>query len=162
MAEAEKEEEERRKIGAKTKVSIYSYLNTKSKERLDAFLSQASGPTPGLPMPPPSKKEPSAPLPVYSVPTKVAEAALKGFMPFGNDLPKQARYKRFLEDIIEKSKSKESSDNKDPPKKLTDDEANETREFSKAAMIYRPLSNMIASRFTNETGEVSAEKEELV
>ena len=92
----------------------------------------------------------------------MAEAALKGFMPFGNDLPKQARYKRFLEDIIEKSKSKESSDNKDPPKKLTDDEANETREFSKAAMIYRPLSNMIASRFTNETGEVSAEKEELV
>jgi G patch domain-containing protein 1 len=153
-ANQEKEEGEKMKTQ-----SIFSYLNSKNKERLEAFISQASTTsisTSNLP-----KKEAQAPLPIYSVPTKVAEAALKGFMPFGNDLPKQARYKTFLEDIISKSKNEEPL--QDSLKKLSNDEANETREFSKAAMIYRPLSNMISSRFSNETGlDVKSEKEELV
>lgn len=130
--------------------SIFSFMSLKDKERLDQFIAKANS----KPISKLNKTSESAPLeppPIYTVPVKVAEAALKGFMPFGNDLEKQSRYRKFLQDIVDRSNSDESS-NKDLPK-LNHDEAFETREFSKAAMIYRPLSNMIASRFTNETGQ---------
>ncbi|KAJ3372179.1 hypothetical protein HDU91_004114 [Kappamyces sp. JEL0680] len=132
------------------KQSIFSFLTLKNKERLDAFVSRAST------IPPKrtsqtAPEKPNAPPPVFTVPTSIAEAALKGFMPFGNDIPKQERYKQFLLDIVTKATSTAALDPAEG--KLTDEQAFETREFSKAAMIYRPLSNMIASRFTNETGK---------
>ena len=129
--------------------SIFSFISLKNKARLDTFISKASAPA-AVPVP-------KAPLPVYTVPTKVAEAALKGFMPFGADPDKQTRYKTFLQKILDDSKLAVAPEKRE----LEDAEAHETREFSKAAMIFRPLSDMISSRFTNETGK-DKEEEKVV
>jgi hypothetical protein len=122
--------------------SIFSFISLKNKERLDSFISKASSTSSPVVVP-------KAPLPVYTVPTKVAEAALKGFMPFGADLDKQTRYKNFLQKILDDAKLEIAPEQAT----LNDAQAHESREFSKAAMIFRPLSDMIASRFTNETGK---------
>ena len=87
-------------------------------------------------------------LEIHTVPTKVAQGALLGFKPFGNDLEKQARYTTFLQNIVDKSESNEPMQER--AKEMTEQEAAETREFSKAAMLYRPLAEMMSQRFTSK------------
>lgn len=80
-----------------------------------------------------------------TIPTDVALAALKGFMPFSDNLAKQSRYKKYLEKMANQNTEIFVD------KSLTvDEQAHEGLEFSKAALIFRPLSNMMSSRFTSE------------
>ncbi len=143
------------------KSSIFSFLSVKSKERLSSFAKKASFIQSVKSKEEEENSKPSGPPLIYTVPTKVAEAALKGFMPFGNDLPKQNRYRLFLQEILEKAKAETADGKQLPIPKMSDEAAHETREFSKAAMIYRPHSNMIASRFANETGKDVTAKEDV-
>ncbi|KAJ3046113.1 hypothetical protein HDV00_003863 [Rhizophlyctis rosea] len=121
--------------------SVFSFLPIKEQDRLQQFIERATAQK--------EKKEESAakkegpPL----VGKDVAEAALKGFMPFGNDIEKQRRYKRFLE-----VQAGVAIDYIDPPMHLSArDRDHEPTEFAKAAMLYRPLSTMMASRFTSSS-----------
>ena len=88
--------------------SIFSFISLKNKERLDSFISKASKPT--------KIEVAAAPLPVYTVPTKVAQAALKGFMPFADNLEKQSRYKSFLEKIVQDSNQDNNNVDVEKPK----------------------------------------------
>jgi hypothetical protein len=81
------------------------------------------------------------------VPKDIALSALSGFMPFADDMKKRDRYIEYLRFMAEEIKELPL-----PPSHLTKEEIDhEPVEFSKAALIYRPLSKMMASRFTSST-----------
>ncbi|CAG8501076.1 6427_t:CDS:10 [Ambispora leptoticha] len=90
----------------------------------------------------------------YTVPPKfvipkvekdVAMAALRGFIPFGDNLPKQTRYKQFLEYQAGLSQVELRL----PEDYTVDEFSKELDDFAKAARIFRPMSSMIASRFAS-------------
>ncbi|KAJ3055311.1 hypothetical protein HK097_010890 [Rhizophlyctis rosea] len=127
--------------------SVFSYLPIKEQDRLQQFIDKATAQ---------KQKGQETVAEKAGVPVvgkDVALAALKGFMPFGNDLEKQRRYRRFLEVQAELA-----TDYIEPPKHLNaTDRDQEPREFAQAAMLYRPLSTMMASRFTSSS-EMAPEK----
>ncbi|KAJ3149534.1 hypothetical protein HDU86_006939 [Geranomyces michiganensis] len=125
--------------------SVFSYIALKEQDRLQNFLSQ----TAAKPRADEAKKEEQA-APGPKVEAATALAALKGFMPFGNDAGKQMRYRTFLQ--VHAGLAKEYAPS---PKHLTPrDIAHETLEFSKAAQIFKPLSSMMAARFTSASSAI--------
>ncbi|KAH6583812.1 hypothetical protein BASA60_001248 [Batrachochytrium salamandrivorans] len=118
--------------------SVFSYISVKSQDKLQDILDQTSRSKFES-----AKKEHDEE--VLHVPKDVALAALKGFMPFGNTLDKQDRYRRFLQ----VKAGLETTLSAPLPSQTARDISHEILEFSKAAMIYRPLSSMMASRFTS-------------
>ena len=81
----------------------------------------------------------------------VAEAALSrgasGFMPYGDDEGKRQRYRRYLEYQV-------GSNPTIPEKAITtskEDWLKELREFANCALIFKPMSGMMATRFTSST-----------
>ncbi|KAI8915464.1 hypothetical protein DFJ77DRAFT_462764 [Powellomyces hirtus] len=125
--------------------SVFSFLPIKEQDRLQEFIDKAAR-TRGNSAVAGSNEDKTAPKDAGpKVDKDTALAALKGFMPFGNDMPKQQRYRRFLE--VKAGLAAEYAAN---PKHLTrQDIAHEKLEFSKAAQIFKPLSSMMASRFTS-------------
>ncbi|KAL7750811.1 hypothetical protein RI367_003768 [Sorochytrium milnesiophthora] len=76
---------------------------------------------------------------------QVAEAALRGFIPFQQDVTKQARYRRYLEVC-----AGQKSDYMAHPDGLESDAAErEYQEFHKAAQIFQPMSGALAMKFTS-------------
>ena len=80
-----------------------------------------------------------------------AEAALQrgrsGFMPYSEDEEKRARYSYFLE-----LKAGLASNLPERPRGMgTDEWAKELREFKSAAEVFRPISGLMASRFTSSS-----------
>lgn len=88
---------------------------------------------------------------VPSLDKEIAEAALSrgtgGWMPYSDDEKKRARYRGFLElraglrDTLPERASGVS----------TDDWVRELQEFAHAARVFRPITGMMASRFTSST-----------
>lgn len=117
--------------------SVFSYISVKDQDRLQAIIDKTSKTKHE------SQKEPDAPVEQPTVSKDVAAAALKGFMPFGNDLPKQERYKRFLQ----VKAGLETATVVTPTTMSSREASHEVIEFTKAALIYRPLSGMMATRF---------------
>ena len=81
----------------------------------------------------------------------VAEAALSrgasGFMPYGEDESKRNRYRKYLE-------FQAGINATVPEKAITksrDDWLKELREFANCAMIFKPMSGMMATRFASST-----------
>ncbi|KAI8828502.1 hypothetical protein BC829DRAFT_450420 [Chytridium lagenaria] len=85
-----------------------------------------------------------APL-LEAVDKALAQNALKGFMPFTTDPVKQARYKGFLEWRAEVTTKEPMY----PPHFTLRDIEMELTEFAKSAIMYKPLSGFMASRFTS-------------
>ncbi|RKO87569.1 hypothetical protein BDK51DRAFT_50707, partial [Blyttiomyces helicus] len=143
--------------------SVFSYLPVQAQGRLQEFIDKANrareeaasgGVRSARPRAAEAPRPPEDGIP--EVTKDMAIAALKGFMPFGNDLGKQGRYRRFLE--VKAGISTEYL--KAPPEfaspslaqTVTERDANhEFLEFAKASTIYRPLSSMMASRFTSSS-----------
>ncbi|TAQ85599.1 hypothetical protein B7494_g6076 [Chlorociboria aeruginascens] len=81
----------------------------------------------------------------------VADAALSrgasGFMPYGEDESKRSRYRAYLE--------YQASLNPDPPerdlKTSREDWLKELREFANCAQIFKPMTGMMATRFTSSS-----------
>ncbi|RDW71909.1 DUF1604-domain-containing protein [Coleophoma crateriformis] len=82
---------------------------------------------------------------------EVAEAALSrgasGFMPYGDDLPKRERYRAFLEYQAGIS----SNAPEQTPGDLKERWLKELKEFADCALIFKPMTSMMASRFTVST-----------
>jgi G patch domain-containing protein 1 len=129
--------------------AISSYLIQKEKQRLDSFINKELKTKTDLSI------EKKGPIPVFTVPARIATSALEGFIPFENDLSKQDRYKTFLNRVIDKDKATEEGDLEYQEPTLTEQDVLETREFAKAAMVFQPMSKMISSRFINEGKEVA-------
>ncbi|KAI9352041.1 hypothetical protein BDR26DRAFT_850255 [Obelidium mucronatum] len=122
--------------------SVFSFLSRKQQDQLQSLIdSKIVGKDS-------SKKKEDTPLPVdIPVEKDTALAALKGFLPFATDEAKQERYKRFLEVKAGLSEI----EIKHPPHFTPREVAHELLEFSKSAHMYKPLSNMMASRFTSSS-----------
>ncbi|KAJ3025034.1 UNVERIFIED_CONTAM: hypothetical protein HDU68_007543 [Siphonaria sp. JEL0065] len=131
--------------------SVFSFISRKNQDRLQSLIdAKILGKDPAAA----AKKKEEAPLPTeILVEKETALAALKGFLPFTTDEAKQERYKRFLE--VKAGIS--DIQMKHPPHFTPRELAHELLEFSKSAHMYKPLSNMMASRFTSST---SSEKPE--
>lgn len=124
-------------------------MSAKSKERL-AEIVPGGQPAGGTTEPEREiKPEPTASRDGVIVPPlspRTASAALKGFIPFGDDLAKQERYTSYLRS--------QTHDTQDPNPKLLPvrqlDQVNkELSDFAKSAQMFRPLSFAMANRFTS-------------
>ncbi|GAB7339088.1 hypothetical protein MBLNU457_5743t1 [Dothideomycetes sp. NU457] len=84
---------------------------------------------------------------------KVAQAALdrgtSGWMPYAEDAAKRSRYRSFLESM--------TGQRHDLPERVagssTEEWTTEMREFSQAAQVFKPISGLMASRFTSSKVE---------
>lgn len=121
--------------------SVFEYMPKHSKDKLDQAVNWFID----------SGKDKSQLSEFPSVPKDVAQLALKGFMPFGDQLQKQARYRDYLE-----NQAGLLSEDGVPKKVLPIPEGltyeagmKEMDEFAKAARIFRPISAMMSGRFTS-------------
>ncbi|KAF2089109.1 DUF1604-domain-containing protein, partial [Saccharata proteae CBS 121410] len=93
---------------------------------------------------------------VPSLDPDIAAAALSrgngGWMPYADDEGKRARYRAFLELRAGRSAKLPPKDDKASPP----DWAKELEEFAHAAKVFRPMTGMMASRFTTSTSSTVA------
>ncbi|KAF7770333.1 hypothetical protein Agabi119p4_6307 [Agaricus bisporus var. burnettii] len=116
--------------------SVFDYLSEKDRERLKNITAANSA---GV--------SPSA-LQSFSAPrteAHVAQAALKGFQPFSSDPAKHDRYTTYLH-------SQANPDGTSPPleplpNQRPDDFQKELEDYSKAAIIFKPVSGAMGGRF---------------
>ncbi|CEO58860.1 hypothetical protein PMG11_03558 [Penicillium brasilianum] len=71
--------------------------------------------------------------------------AVSGWMPYSEDENKRARYRKFLEVRAEVRDSLPDR----VPGSSTDDWVNEMQEFARAAEVFKPMTGVMASRFTS-------------
>ncbi|CAG8537136.1 9112_t:CDS:10 [Ambispora gerdemannii] len=117
--------------------SVFDFVSRRDKERLDNLI--------GAYVEVKTEDVQHAKFVIPKVEKDVATAALKGFIPFGDNLSKQTRYKQFLEYQAGLSQVELRL-----PEDYTADEfSKELDDFAKAARIFRPMSSMIASRFAS-------------
>ncbi|KAI9458144.1 hypothetical protein BJY52DRAFT_437826 [Lactarius psammicola] len=137
--------------------SVFDYLSKEDRERIEhaAASLQPSAPD----STPPPIEAPSAPSSLPYTAPHIATAALKGFMPFANDLAKQARYVAYL-------RSQSTPDHPEllPPKlpgQTSEAYHRELSDYSKSAAIFKPVSGAMANRFTTaavvESGPTATE-----
>jgi G patch domain-containing protein 1 len=134
--------------------SIFDYISAKNKDRLSAFRESALGQRGGAaPQPSPSAQV-SVVIPALETP--IAIAALKGFMPFVHDPGKQERYRAFLE-YSARAPGDRAGMTLVPPKGMSVEEFNsELESFTASARIFKPMTGMMASRFTSSKTVVTA------
>ncbi|ORX93655.1 DUF1604-domain-containing protein [Basidiobolus meristosporus CBS 931.73] len=125
------------KINAPSR-SVFDYISKDNKDRLNTLINGTTS----------SREKPDVPR-IPKVEKKQALAALSGFIPFGDNIEKQNRYKQFLEYNAEIIKSLPPN-----PRGFSDEDlAKEHKEFAQAARIFHPMSSMMASRFTSASSE---------
>ncbi|KAG1079735.1 hypothetical protein G6F42_023638 [Rhizopus arrhizus] len=121
--------------------SVFDYMPKHSKDKLDQAVSYFIDIG--------KDKSQLSEFPV--IPKDVAKLALQGFMPFGDNLKKQARYRSYLEN--QAGMLTEDGEPKTVlpiPEGLTYESGmKEMDEFAKAARIFRPISAMMSGRFTS-------------
>lgn len=131
--------------------SVFDFLSAKDKERIQSLgrgeASSSAGPQVAGP-----SREPEA-LRVPNVDSRVAQSALKGFMPYGDDPAKQARYKAFLQHHAMPQDASKPFQPSPPPGKSISELNTELEAFANAAMIFKPMSGMMANRFTSSSGQ---------
>lgn len=129
--------------------SIFDFLSSKDKERLQGISKGESDgvdkPTTAGPMRAPEE------LRIPTIDSRVAQSALKGFMPYGDDQAKQARYKAFLQHFaLPQDAAKPFKPSQSSGKNISEMNA-ELEAFANAAMIFKPMSGMMANRFTSSS-----------
>lgn len=151
-------------LGEETRMSkaksVYEYITEKDKERLASWLNSAqTAPPPKLSFVP----EPSESVDHISVPAtevhipplspRTASAALKGFIPYGDDPAKQERYRSYL--ISQTYNTKEPNPTLLPSSSF--DEINaELEAFASSARIFKPMSFAMSNRFTSGSSSLAA------
>ncbi|KAF4556905.1 Hypothetical protein D9617_1g087870 [Elsinoe fawcettii] len=158
--------------------SIFDYISPAARDRLAAATGaslpqgKGEGPPPGYEATPASKARTLWDL-VPRLDRPTAQAALdrgkSGWMPYGEDEAKRARYRTFLE--VMTGARPGLPDRKEGSEQ--DEWVTEMREFEAAARVFKPVSGLMASRFTSakavegpkmgservETGEWGKEEE---
>ncbi|KAG0265825.1 hypothetical protein BG011_003976 [Mortierella polycephala] len=125
------------------KRSVFEYMSAENKSRLDnilGFVMDKDG----------EKHMRKDHFVVPKIEKSSAEAALKGFMPFGDNIPKQNRYKQYLN--IQAGNSEEKIGLVDGFS--GEDMTKELNEFVQAARIFKPMTSSMANRFTSASSIV--------
>ncbi|KEI41231.1 uncharacterized protein L969DRAFT_293484 [Mixia osmundae IAM 14324] len=123
--------------------SVFDFISAKDRERLASFRSAAPNGSTSEAIP--TGPEPSNEVEVPSVDVVTAKAALGGYMPYQDDIPRQTRYRLFLESAAGLRKDVRFV----PLANMTVAQLNrELQDFARSAKIFKPMSVMMASRFT--------------
>ena len=135
--------------------SVFDYLSTTARSRIASVTNNSNLP-PALNEA--SSLSTNSPLVrslqslIPQLDTQTALTALgrgtAGWMPYAEDAAKRARYRSFLE-IRAGLRGPESATPEKDPGHSTDDWVNEMREFAHAAQIFKPMTGMMATRFTS-------------
>lgn len=132
--------------------SVFEYMSEKDRERVAAVAAAAKQGAP-----PPMKTEEQEPQPedtprppadevvIPPLSPRTASAALRGFMPYADDLQRQERYRSYL--------TSQTYNTKEPnpvlkPQASFDDINKELEDFAQSARIFKPMSFAMSSRFT--------------
>ncbi|TKX22308.1 hypothetical protein C1H76_5416 [Elsinoe australis] len=143
--------------------SIFDFISPAARDRL-AATTGANLPQGRGEAPPPGYEQSAADRAkslwdvVPRLERATAQAALDrgktGWMPYAEDEGKRHRYRAFLETM--------TGDRNDLPIRKpgaeTDEWVNEMREFSQAAMVFKPVSGLMATRFTSAKASDGAKK----
>jgi G patch domain-containing protein 1 len=121
-------------------------MSAKSKERL----AQATGvhQSTGVALTLEESVESQEGVLVPPLSPRTASAALKGFIPFGDDLAKQDRYKSYL---VSQTYNTTEPNPKLLPGRPVNEVNKELSDFSKSAAMFKPMSFAMANRFTTST-----------
>ncbi|ORX37960.1 hypothetical protein BD324DRAFT_578686 [Kockovaella imperatae] len=138
--------------------SVFEYMSEKDRERLASIAAAAktSAPLP-LAMDQPEAEEVEARPPAEDVvipplSPRTASAALKGFIPYGDDPSKQDRYRSYLQ-----SQTLHTTQPDPVLRSGTFDEINkELEDFASSARIFKPMSFAMSSRFTSGSASLAA------
>ncbi|KAG9018906.1 hypothetical protein FRB90_008487 [Tulasnella sp. 427] len=130
--------------------SVFDYLSAKDRERLQAFAIKAKEAASGVPL-----KKPSPPPETVSggdissnIPDlhpSIAKAAMSGFQPFTSEPEKQARYDVFLKYHASPGPNVPYLARR--PRQSEEEFRKELQDYAKAAMIFKPVSGVMADRF---------------
>lgn len=86
---------------------------------------------------------------------EVARQALQrevnGWMPYAEDENKRSRYRAYLESQAESRRPKPNNQSLKQPAGTDEDWSVELHEFARAAHVFKPISGLMASRFTSST-----------
>ncbi|KAI4105614.1 MAG: hypothetical protein L6R37_002692 [Teloschistes peruensis] len=134
--------------------SVFDYLTPNARSRIASATNNNHLP-PALSE---ASKESSTPKTLHSlIPALGSETALtalgrgiKGWMPYVEDLAKRSRYRLFLE--IRAGLKPEGTLPEKVAGMRTDDWIKEMQEFAHAAQIFKPMTGMMATRFTSSSG----------
>lgn len=133
-------------------------MSAKDRDRLQSFIASAKAdPSLSGSAPPSSSDIPARPTQdsteviVPPLSPRTAGAALNGFIPYGDDLPRQERYKSYL--------SSQTYNTKTPDPILhpgTLEQVNkELEDFAASARIFKPMSFAMSSRFTSGSASLA-------
>ncbi|KAL8722481.1 MAG: hypothetical protein Q9225_001045 [Loekoesia sp. 1 TL-2023] len=133
--------------------SVFDYLTPDARSRIASATNNQHLP-PALSE---ASKQSSTPKSLQSLipllPSETAFTALgrgtAGWMPYAEDLSKRARYRLFLE--IRAGLRPEGTLPEKPTGFSTDDWVKEMQEFAHAAQIFKPMTGMMATRFTSSS-----------
>ncbi|OZJ05531.1 hypothetical protein BZG36_01923, partial [Bifiguratus adelaidae] len=131
--------------------SVFDTMTPEAKQQLESKTGVSLGSTSST-----DKSSSKANITFPPIDKSVALSALKGFMPFGSNLAKQNRYRQYLEHQAGLVKHEPVTI---PPSLRAEEYEQELSDFKKSAMIYRPMSSMMASRFTSATKTVQLVEE---
>lgn len=126
--------------------SIFDYMSAKSKERLAQAMDAHQSTGVNLTLQEPAESQEGVLVPPLS--PRTASAALKGFIPFGDDLAKQDRYKSYL---VSQTHNTTEPNPKLLPGRPVNEVNKELSDFSKSAAMFKPMSFAMANRFTTST-----------
>jgi G patch domain-containing protein 1 len=141
--------------------SVFDYLSASARDRLASASGKSNLPAAlneipeGYAMTDEERRQ-ALLAQIPNVDKYVAEAALSrgasGFMPYGDDLPKRSRYRSYLEYQSGLSPSPPEIS----PGTNKEDWLKELREFASCAQIFKPMSGMMATRFTSSSAPRTA------
>lgn len=134
--------------------SVFDFMSASTRDRIATATGREDLPAAlgeGLPKTESGKPERQSGAPTVS--KAVALGALGGYMPYSEDEAKRERYQAFLEyhgDVQQKSPLR--------PEGMHSDKWNqELAEFAHAAEVFKPVTGMMASRFTSASSNPVAE-----
>ena len=139
--------------------SVFEYMSEKEKERLASILAAAKeGPPPALLTTQEVVKEeqvPGVPASEVEIPPlspRTASSALKGYMPYNDDLEKQDRYRTYL--VSQTYNTKEPNPTLKPGASF-DAINKELDDFASSARIFKPMAFAMSSRFTSGSASLA-------
>lgn len=140
--------------------SVFDFISAKDKTRLENMKqsvsaqkfgqSESSSVSSHIPTPPESI------ITVPNLPPAIAQAALRGFMPFSHDLSKQKRYQLYLQSQAGLLSDGVVFSPKAKPGESVDQINKELEGFAKSAMMFKPMSAVMASRFTSAASTIAS------
>ncbi|KAH9812604.1 hypothetical protein DFH28DRAFT_931022 [Melampsora americana] len=140
--------------------SVFDFISAKDKSRLENMkqlaLAQTSGQSDSFGVTSHILPTPETSITIPTLPPAIAQAALRGFMPFSHDLSKQKRYQLYLKSQAGLLSDGVAFSPQPKPGESADQINKELEGFAKSAMMFKPMSAVMASRFTSAASTIAS------